>query len=119
MSKKRITRGRRRLHAGRIIGCSIVALTLCAGTLYSIEKYNNPPLHGTWKSQETGESIKFNKNGTVKINHVEYVPEYEILSATRMQYNIQDKQFEMAYRLDGRILEWGMSPEQMETFERQ
>ena len=94
-----------------LIGCG-------TGSLYFIDNYNNPGLYGKWISTETLEEIVFNKDGTVTLNDVPYIPQFQITAPNKMLYTVEDKEFDTYYALDGRSLYWGLSKEQVEVFKR-
>lgn len=102
----------------RMVIGTVLFIGLGAGSLYGIEKYNNPQLYGKWVSTETKEEIIFNENGTVTLNDIIYTPKFQVVSSNRMVYTVEEKTFETYYQLDGRSLQWGLSEKSMEQFKR-
>lgn len=97
------------------LACLLILFTLSIGIL---KQYQNPALYGKWLSKETGEVVEFKKNGTVILEGSKERPSYKIISSERMEYNVEDKTFQMKYALDGRTLKWGMTNDTMEIFKR-
>lgn len=118
MSTYKSTKNKKKNSISRIIIGTMCLLGIGGGCLYTIEQYNEPKLVGTWISKETGEEVTFNSDGTMTLNEVIESPTYQILSPSKMLYNIEEKQFEMYYNLDGRILSWGLNENNIENFDR-
>lgn len=102
----------------RILIGTVCLLGLGSGALYTLEAYNNPSLVGKWVSDETGELVVFNEDGTVSVAGEIDSPTYQKLTPNKMLYHIEGKQFEMYYNLEGRTLVWGMNEENTESFTR-
>ncbi|OON90991.1 MAG: hypothetical protein ATN32_02865 [Candidatus Epulonipiscium fishelsonii] len=83
---------------------------------YLISFSDTPELVGTWYSKETGEKIIFNKNGSVELEHVNYIPQYEIITPTKMIYTINNQIFEMNFRIENNLLYWGLN--ELEIFSK-
>ncbi len=83
---------------------------------YHAYEYFNPDLYGSWVSQITNEKITFNKNGTIDLDSAVYSPNFEIISPTKIRYIVDNKGFEMHYRIEGRNLYWGMDEDSLEVF---
>ena len=111
-------KNRKKQSISRILIGTVCLLGLGSGALYTLERYNTPPLVGKWVSNETGEMVIFNEDGTVSVNELLDSPTYQKLTPNKMLYNIEGKQFEMYYNLDGRTLTWGMTEENAESFTR-
>ncbi len=84
----------------------------------SYKKYSTPTLIGAWRSKETGEQIIFTEDGLVKFNNTAKTGSYIILSATKMEYTIDNKTFVMHYYIEGRELFWGIDDDSLENFSR-
>ena len=102
----------------RMIIGTLLLIGVGTCSLYTVEQYNNPELHGKWISTETLEELVFNEDGTVTLNEAIYIPKFQVTAPNKMLYTVEDKEFETYYELDGRSLYWGISKEQAEIFKR-
>ncbi|MEF9960450.1 MAG: hypothetical protein RR448_12285 [Niameybacter sp.] len=118
MATYKLKKSRKMHPVSRVIIGTMCLLGIGGGCLYTIERYNQPELVGKWVSTETGDVVGFNENGTLSLNDSTQMSTYKILSPNQLLYNIEDKQFEMYYNLEGRILTWGLSVDTVETFKR-
>lgn len=118
MSENFTRKKARRYNTFRILAATIFLVFIAVGSLYGVEKFNNPSLEGTWQSIDTGEMITFSKDGEVKVKDSTYIPKYEVVSPNKMQYTIEDKDFTMQYFIEGRILKWGIEGQELEEFKR-
>lgn len=118
MSRNTTRKKIRRYNTLRILTVGLFFIFITVGTLYSVEKYSNPNLEGKWKSEETGEVIKFTKKGTIELENGAYFPKYTVLTPNKMKYTIDDKDFMMQYEIEGRILKWGLEGQDLEEFKR-
>ncbi|ONI41658.1 hypothetical protein AN639_03290 [Candidatus Epulonipiscium fishelsonii] len=87
----------------------LLAATIIIISFYLINSHNTPDIVGTWYSEETGEKIIFNENGSVELENVNYIPKYEIITPTKMIYTINNQVFEMNFRIEDNQLYWGIS----------
>lgn len=94
----------------------LILLVMSFISLYSLKNYENPPLVGKWTSLETGEEISFTDNGIVKFKSTAKTGTYTLISASKMEYTIDNKTFVMYYHLEGRNLSWGVDNESLEQF---
>lgn len=118
MSQNFTRKKARKYNTFRILAATIFLTFIAVGSLYGVERYNNPPLEGEWQSVETGEVVKFAKDGLVIIEENGYTPKYSIISPNKMAYTIDDKDFTMQYFIEGRTLKWGIEGQELEEFER-
>lgn len=102
----------------KLVGAIFMITLICIGTLYGYQRYSNPPLYGKWVSKETGETVTFNRNGTVDVEDPTQQPIFELVAPSKMIYTIDKKVFEMSYELEGRQLTWGVEGENLEFFKR-
>ncbi len=98
----------------------MIAALIVVAAIFLVSTYNyfRPELYGKWTSQDTNTSIIFYDDGTIKVSDVQYTPYFELISPTKMRYVIEDKIFEMYFKIDGRILYWGMDENNLESFRR-
>lgn len=95
-----------------------VFLVVCFFILKLTYMSQNAVLQSKWRSEETGQVLTFTDDNKVKLEDSTTIGIYYIRAPEKMEYTIEDKSFQMIYRIDGNKLYWGIDPENLECFSK-
>lgn len=98
-----------------IILCLILIVSFFS--LKLVYHRQNITLQSTWKSEKTGQILKFTSN-----NHVDFKGNlpygiYHIISPNKMEYTVNEKTFLTFYKIEDSKLYWGLDENELECFE--
>lgn len=102
-----------------VIFSAITVFLACCFSMLKIS-YNaqNAVLQNKWRSEETGQVLTFTNDNQVKFENSDETGTYYIRTATKMEYSVDGKCFQMVYHIQDNKLYWGLDPDTLECFSK-